>query len=385
MEFHEYANIFPMMNSTEFDELCKDMAEHGYRPECPIITYKGAILDGRNRFKATEAVGVLPMFTEYCGDDPLAFVLAQNLHRRHLNETQRAGVAGRLATLNNGGDRKTNQFANLQTETVTQADAAKMLNVSPRTVATFKAVERDAPELVSLMESGEMSAHQAQKKAKEKQRNQERAQIAEAGQAVEPSNKWAVYHGDIEVWSAPRQYDFIITDPPYPREYLPLYAWLAKRANIWLKEGGLLIAMCGESYVNQIYKMMDQHLEYYWTACYLLPGQPTSLRNRNVNTSWKPLLIYSKGQYKGKGFGDVFVSERPDKEYHVWGQSISGMYDIIKKICLPGQYILDPFCGAGTTGIAALKHGCLFDGLDKSMESVNISKGRLSEYDSEAT
>lgn len=93
MEAHEYANIFPMMNDTEFHELCQDMAENGYRPENPIITYHGKILDGRNRFKASEEVGVLPMFVEYGGDDPLNFVLSQNLHRRHLNSSQRAIVA----------------------------------------------------------------------------------------------------------------------------------------------------------------------------------------------------------------------------------------------------------------------------------------------------
>jgi len=53
------------------------------------------------------------------------------------------------------------------------------------------------------------------------------------------------------------------------------------------------------------------------------------------------------------------------------------MYSIITGICLPGQYILDPFCGSGTTGVAALKHGCLFDGLDIDTNSVLISRKRL--------
>lgn len=99
----------------------------------------------------------------------------------------------------------------------------------------------------------------------------------------------------------------------------------------------------------------------------------------NVNTNWKPLLIYTrKGErYSGKIFGDVFKSDGNDKDFHKWGQSVSGMLDIVSKLCLPGQYILDPFCGAGTTGIAALLHGCLFDGIDLAIENVNIAKGRL--------
>ena len=122
---------------------------------------------------------------------------------------------------------------------------------------------------------------------------------------------------------------------------------------------------------------MSKHLDYYWTATYLTLGQPTPLRQRNVNSTWKPLLIYSKGKYKGKIFGDVFRSEKSEKAHHKWGQSVSGMTDIISKICLPGQSVLDPFCGAGTTGVAAVNHGCFFDGVELELEDVNISKGRI--------
>lgn len=217
------------------------------------------------------------------------------------------------------------------------------------------------------------------KELKTEQRTAARAEIAQAGAKVKFTDKWHVYHGDIATWKAPRQYDFIITDPPYPKEYLPLWETLAERANEWLKEGGLLIAMSGQSYLDEIYSMMSKHIDYYWTASYLTPGASASLRQKNVNTQWKPLLIYSKGKYTGKIFTDVFVSGENDKDNHKWGQSVSGMYDIVSKICLEGQYILDPFCGAGTTGLAALKHGCFFDGLELDIENVNISKGRLND------
>lgn len=53
--------------------------------------------------------------------------------RWHLSESQRGMVAAKLANLENG-QRATS--ANLQSLAVTQSDAADMLNVSPRTVAT---------------------------------------------------------------------------------------------------------------------------------------------------------------------------------------------------------------------------------------------------------
>jgi len=137
--------------------------------------------------------------------------------------------------------------------------------------------------------------------------------------------------------------------------------------------------MCGQSYLNEIYKSMSEHIAYYWTGCYLTPGQPTPLRQRNVNTTWKPLLMF--GDYTGKIFGDVFTSDKNEKSLHEWGQSESGMLSIISKLCLPGQYILDPFCGSGTTGLMALTHGCLFNGIDIKEDNVKITQGRLQQYD----
>jgi site-specific DNA-methyltransferase (adenine-specific) len=122
---------------------------------------------------------------------------------------------------------------------------------------------------------------------------------------------------------------------------------------------------------------MAKHIKYYWTCAYLLPGQPTPLRRRQVNCSWKPLLVFSNGDYKGKIFSDVFRSDENDKTFHKWGQSESGMTSIITQVCIPGQFILDPFCGAGTTGVAAIKHGCLFHGLDKDSANTAISRVRI--------
>lgn len=223
----------------------------------------------------------------------------------------------------------------------------------------------------------EITASELRRKAEEVKRQELRSQIAEQGENVMPAEKWRIFQADITTWTADKQYDFIITDPPYPKEYLPLYGTLAERAQEWLKPDGLLIAMCGQSYLDQVINLMSMYLDYYWTACYLLPGQPTPLRQRQVNTSWKPLLIFGNLNYSGKIFGDVFRSDGNDKDFHKWGQSISGMYSIISQVCLPGQSILDPFCGAGTTGIAAIKHNCLFDGIDIDEQNVNISKARL--------
>lgn len=124
MEFHEIANIFPLIEGAEFADLVADIKAHGVRE--PIWLYEGKILDGRNRYRAAREAGVDCPSCEYEGDDPLAYVVSLNLKRRHLNEAQRAWVAAKIATLSHGGDRVSEQAANLPV--ATQAEAAAMLN-----------------------------------------------------------------------------------------------------------------------------------------------------------------------------------------------------------------------------------------------------------------
>jgi hypothetical protein len=89
-EFHPAANIFPYMPEAELQALVDDIKAHGLRE--PIERLDGRILDGRNRLRACALAGIDPLFVDVATDDPVAYVLSKNLHRRHLNESQRAMV-----------------------------------------------------------------------------------------------------------------------------------------------------------------------------------------------------------------------------------------------------------------------------------------------------
>jgi site-specific DNA-methyltransferase (adenine-specific) len=176
--------------------------------------------------------------------------------------------------------------------------------------------------------------------------------------------------------------DAIITDPPYPREFLPLYGDLAQLAARVLKPGGSLLVMCGQSYLPDVLNLMTPYLAYHWTIAYLTPGgQAVQLWQRNVNTFWKPVLWFVNGDYTGKWAGDVSKSEvnDNDKRFHEWGQSESGMADLVNRCTKTGETILDPFCGAGTTGVAALRAGRRFIGADSEPTHVETTRRRLTE------
>ncbi len=170
--FHPLADIFPLIDGAEFVALRDDIAAHGVRE--PVILFEGAILDGRNRYRAALAAGVDCPMTEYRGDDAAAFVVSLNIHRRHLTESQRAMAAAKLATLRLG-DNQHRGSENLPTlfgdepsksAPMAQGEAAKLLNVSDRSLRTAKKVQEEAPaEIVHAVESGKISVSLAAKVA----------------------------------------------------------------------------------------------------------------------------------------------------------------------------------------------------------------------------
>src|SRR6478672_8324040 len=95
LEPYPLAGIFPELPAEELRRLAQDIKERGQIE--PIILYKGQILDGRNRYKACQMVGVKPRFEEFdpkaAKRSPEEFVLSRNLRRRHLSTGQKAAIA----------------------------------------------------------------------------------------------------------------------------------------------------------------------------------------------------------------------------------------------------------------------------------------------------
>jgi hypothetical protein len=128
---HPLAELFPLLEGEEFEALVNDIKSNGLHQ--PIVLFEGRILDGRNRYRACKRARIEPIFKSYKGKAPLEFVISLNLKRRHLNESQRAFVASKIANLPRGGQSEVS--ANLPiSPRVTQAAAAAMLNVSVRSL-----------------------------------------------------------------------------------------------------------------------------------------------------------------------------------------------------------------------------------------------------------
>ena len=158
------------MEGVEFEALVADIGEHGLRE--PIMLIGDLILDGRNRYRACQASGINPVFSKFTGEDPAGYVLSLNVHRRHLDESQRAMVATKLANMRSGHRSDIQPAANLPevrpaTPPVSQVGAAKLLNVSARSVRDAGAVVKTGvPELVKAVERGDAAVSAAAAVAK---------------------------------------------------------------------------------------------------------------------------------------------------------------------------------------------------------------------------
>ena len=155
LNFHSYANIFPLLRNqrgvlrTSGRHPHQWSASGNHPPPVRAKSSTGAIATMPANISILE-----PSFQKFPEDrDALADVISANLHRRHLNETQRGIVASKIANMRRGGkEANPSKDGNAN---VSQANAAKLLNVSTKTVErASKLVNSGIPELVTHAEQG---------------------------------------------------------------------------------------------------------------------------------------------------------------------------------------------------------------------------------------
>jgi len=157
MKAHRLASYFPIMEGEKFDKFVEDIKENGQIE--PILLFDGEILDGVNRYKACQQLGIEPKYTEYQGKDPLHYVISVNVHRRHMSASQLAMVATEMLPefekITKIG-RPTNEEKvirdlgpNLNTEERRSSEqVAKEFGISSKSVRRAKRVKEQAPEKV---------------------------------------------------------------------------------------------------------------------------------------------------------------------------------------------------------------------------------------------
>jgi DNA modification methylase len=173
--------------------------------------------------------------------------------------------------------------------------------------------------------------------------------------------------------------DLILTDPPYPAEYLPLWGDLGALAARVLKPGGFLVAYSGQLWLDEVIAMLREHLTWYWQDILLLPGGKSRVNGRKKFQEFKPVLVYVKEPFKRiREWGpDIIVSPAPSKRYHEWGQSLAPIKELVGRYSNPGDLVCDPFLGGGTTALACLLTGRRCIGYELDPETADIARHRI--------
>jgi len=241
LKTHPAADIFPLLEGPEFEALVLDIIEHGQRE--PIVVHDGAILDGRNRYRACQSLGIEPVTKAWDGEDtPEAFVVSMNLHRRHLNESQRAMIAARISKLPKG------HRPDVEIPTCTQAEAARLLNVDRGTVIAARIVQNEGtPEQVAAVEQGRAAVTTTARvirgkppQVKKKKSNGD--PLSTVGKNPERIERLRVR---AEIWGRIRDTLTHLTSLPLPADVVPIAREMDKVGHVdarlesalkWLKE-----------------------------------------------------------------------------------------------------------------------------------------------------
>lgn len=394
-----FKSLIPPLSADEKDSLETSLLTEGCRDA--LVIWSGQIIDGHNRYELCQKHGIAFATAEKQfenEDDACIWIIKNQFSRRNISAYSRSCLALELESMirckakerqkehgNTAPGRSLLQNSvEVNTPVNAQRELASIAGVSHDTIHKVKAIEAKAPERIKQQaRSGEISINQAFKEIKREERKQvietQRDILAELGKTKETDIDFRL--GDFyEVLSdlPDGSIDCIITDPPYPKEYIEEWSKLSKFASQKLRPGGFCIAYSGQMYLPEVMSRLGASLDYYWTFAVYHGGSTQIVNGVNIMCRWKPVLIYQNGKQKLKNtFQDYFISEQREKSEHDWQQSISGVSYLIEMFTSVNDLICDPFAGSGTTIKAAIAKGRKIIACELDERTFNIARAEL--------
>jgi hypothetical protein len=168
----------------------------------------------------------------------------------------------------------------------------------------------------------------------------------------------------------------IITHPPYLEKDLPLLSHLAKFAGRVLVPGGWCAVMIGTMFLPQVIERLSETMRYRWQFVVTTPGGGHSrIGSLKIFQNYKPVLLFQKPPLtKIREWGPDLLSapiEEQQNPLHDWQQSEAVFTSLVDRLSVPGDLVVDPFAGSGTTGRAASRLGRHFWGCDVDAGTAN--------------
>jgi hypothetical protein len=333
------------------------------------------LLDGHNRYEICTRLG-LPFDTEEMrfSDRSHAeeWIIRNQFGRRNLSAYVRTQLALRLeetiAARAKSNQRKSGgAVPKKSAEPVeTRQEIAKVASVSHDTVAKVKKI--DAAEkagkvdaaTVAKLRTGEVSINRVVRDLKDQEaaakRQEQKAAAVAKRQSVD-----GLYLGDFRKIGhkiPDASVDLIFTDPPYDRKAIELYDGLGEFAARVLRPGGSLIAYVGHIQLPYVLTDLSKHLRYWWTCGCFHSEAKARMTEYGIVAGWKPIVWFVK---ETRGDKQTFVTDvvtgAREKSHHDWQQAVSEARYFIDLLTQADDFVVDPFCGGGTTPVACIQSG----------------------------
>lgn len=313
----------------------------------------------------------------------------------------------------------------------TRKEAAQHFQVSERRIRTATEIERADPQLADRVLNGDLTLPQARQELRREQKRAElQTKAAEVEEAAASKPAWEIRHAECEAVlpDLPEPARLIFADPPYnigvdygdgkiadrlpDGQYLEwVEEWLEACRDALTPDGSLWV-LIGDEYAGE-YAVTLKRLGLTirsWIKWFESFGVNCS---RNFNRCSRH-LFYCVRDPKQFVFHEEAVTRPSDRQTkygdkranpggklwdNVWGiepaiPRLTGTCNeripdfptqlplaLVTPIVLcasdPGDLVVDPFSGSGTTGVAAIQNGRRYIGIERSEKFAKLSELRL--------
>lgn len=195
LERHHLSSIFPEMRDEDYANLRRSIRKSGFNGSKQIVLLDGMVLDGWNRLRAALEEGISEIDIPkrlFKGGDPIDFVMQENLARRHMTAAQASAAAVKLIDAWKTAEAAEKELEKQKADKAKKkgekpapktprakgektAKAAKLLGVSPRSVAAAAKVKKHNPAAFAEIEKGKKSVNQAAKETDKQLSAEQRA------------------------------------------------------------------------------------------------------------------------------------------------------------------------------------------------------------------
>jgi len=368
-----YKDLLPPLKTSERQALAADIAIHGVLHPI-VIDENGNILDGHHRYSIDKKAPTVTV-EGLSDDEKRAYTIRANLARRNLSpdqarevgKTQKA-IAKRLREATPPWTQKriaallgvAHQTVSSWFSDSSDGNAKSQPRVDARVKLAKPAKEEAVRRVLAGQEQKQVAAEfgvtparisQLVKKSEEiHSRDDDKARKT----AHLKSSKFDVRRGDFrQVLADVQGVSLVLTDPPYPKQFLPLWEDLGKWAQSALADDGLLIAYSGQMFLPQVLELVGKHLDFWWCGAVIHKGSgnltPLGHPVRKVVNRWKPLVMFMKRGGVGfqRDFHDLLDGAGKQKSEHNWQQHEAEAAALVKAFTKEGELVVDPFAGSG--------------------------------------